>query len=136
MQSLHKQKSNKKILELIFMRYTSSIKADFFDDSNAIVVEHLSYRLDILLPNTIKKADIQEDSVIKPLKENFDYYFLLLEQNINTLFHNKINLFNTQLERLEHILESCFIHYFEEYKEQEKEDFDTLISMLVYGGNK
>ena len=127
---------HKKILDLIFMRYTNSIKADFFDDSNAIVVEHLSYRLDILLPNTIKKADIQEDSVIKPLKENFDYYFLLLEQNINTLFHNKINLFNTQLERLEHILESCFIHYFEEYKEQEKEDFDTLISMLVYGGNK
>lgn len=129
-------KEHKKILEFIFMRYTSSIKADFFDDSNALVVEHLSYRLDILLPNTIKKTDIQEDSVIRPLKENFDYYFLLLERNINTLFQDKINLFNIQLERLEYILESCFIEYFEDCKEQEKEDFDALISMLVYGESK
>ncbi|MCI5786550.1 MAG: hypothetical protein MR025_03750 [Helicobacter trogontum] len=129
-------KEHKKILDLIFTQYTNSIKTDFFDDSNALVVEHLSYRLDILLPNTIKKTEIQEDSVIKPLKESFDYYFLLLEQNINTLFHNKISLFNIQIDRLECILESCFIKYFEDPKGYETEELDTLITMLTHGGGK
>lgn len=129
-------KPHKKIIELIFMQYKNSIQADFFGNSNAIVAEHLSYRLDILLPNTIKKTDIQEDSVITPLKESFDYYFLLLERNINTLFHNKIDIFKLQLERLEHILESCFIEYYNEVdsKNYANEDFDTLIAMLNNGG--
>ena len=126
-------KPHKKILELIFMQYKNSIQSDFFGNSNAIVAEHLAYRLDILLPNTIKKTDIQEDSVIIPLKESFDYYFLLLERNINTLFNNKINLFNLQLERLEYILESCFIEYYNDSKNYATEDFDTLIAMLIHG---
>ncbi len=129
-------KQHKKILELIFMQYKTNIQTDFFGDSNTIVVEHLSYRLDILLPNTIKKTEIQEDSVIVPLKESFDYYFLLLERNINTLFHNKINLFHTQLQQLEYILESCFIEYFNDSKSYAIEEFDTLITMLVHGGQQ
>lgn len=126
-------KPHKKILELIFMQYKNSIQSDFFGNSNAIVAEHLAYRLDILLPNTIKKTDIQEDSVITPLKDSFDYYFLLLERNINTLFHNKINFFHLQLERLEYILESCFIEYYNDSKTYTIEDFDTLIAMLIHG---
>lgn len=126
-------KSHKNILELIFIQYKNSIQANFFNNSNAIVAEHLAYRLDILLPNTIKKTDIQEDSVIVPLKESFDYYFLLLERNINALFHNKLNSFHLQLERLEYILESCFIEYHLDSKNYAIEDFDILIKMLKNG---
>lgn len=126
-------KTHKEILELIFTQYKNSIKADFFGNSNAIVAEHLAYRLDTLLPNTIQKKDIQEDSVIKPLKDSFDYYFLLLERNIDKLFQNKVKFFHLQLERLEYILESCFIEYYDDSKTYDIEDIDSLIAMLTNG---
>lgn len=127
-------KEHKRILELIFKHYRASVQANFFSESNALVAEHLAYRLDILLPNSIKKTDIREDSVITPIKESFDYYFLLLERNINTLFHEKIAVFHTQAERLEWLLEACFVEYYHDLGATTIDDFDGLLAKLVSGG--
>ncbi|MWV62211.1 hypothetical protein DCO58_05420 [Helicobacter saguini] len=120
-------KEHKEILESLQSEFSHITKQNLFDDSNVIVTEHLSNMLDSILPNSIKKQDIKEDSVIMPIRDSFEYYFLLLERNISMLFNTRIALFEKYITMISHILESVFINY---YTANDKTDTETLKGIL------
>lgn len=124
-----------KILETIFTEFQTIIQGGIFDDSNTIVALHLSNRLDSILPNHIKKHEIQESSVIRPIQESFDYYFSLLERNIDLLFTKKIESFKNYIHDVQIILESFFIHYYQDSTNYEDENYEIL-DILEHKDNK
>ncbi|RDU67058.1 hypothetical protein CQA53_02015 [Helicobacter didelphidarum] len=125
---------HKNILEILFTHFQKIIHENLFDDSNAIVTEHLSNIFDTILPSSIKKNEIQEDSVVKPIRESFEYYFLLLERNINMLFNKKVQHFSSYIEMVEIILESIFLHYYKDSTMYEVDECKSILKILENRG--
>lgn len=117
---------HKNILEILQNQFHEILHKSIFNDSHVIVAGHLENCFNKILPNNIRKNDIQEDSVIAPIKESFDYYFLLLERNIDTLFHEKLEKLESFMISALKILDSVFIKY---YKDQA--DYGTINQSLI-----
>lgn len=124
---------HREILEILYSEFLHITKQNLFDDSNVIVTEHLSNMLDNILPDDITKQEIKEDSVIKPIKESFEYYFLLLERNINMLFNTRISNFNNYIQLTTNIIESMFIKYYKDTTNYENSEYKEILNILDKG---
>ncbi|STQ86978.1 hypothetical protein LS73_006875 [Helicobacter muridarum] len=126
-----KTNEHKEILDILFKRFDSIIRDGYSTDSNNIITEHLSYKLDIVLPDNTKKGAISEESIIKPLKASFEYYFFLLERNIEKLFNTRIALFSEFMQCATMIIESSFINYYDDAYINDKDECTWILKNLV-----
>ena len=117
-------KEHDSILSLLHKEFADITDKDIFDNSNVIIATHLYNIIDSILPNNIKRNDIREDNIIKPIKDSFDYYFNILERNIDSLFNTRMQTLRDFAKKVEMILESCFLRYYQHTVSLDSIDYD------------
>ena len=125
-----RSKEEEDLLDILFSHFDKLIHEGYSADSNNIVAEHLSYRLDLILPDNTKRSSINEESIVKPIQASFEYYFLLLERNIDRLFNKRIELFSSFMQRALDLVESSMLRRYTSLCLASKDDYSSLIENL------
>ncbi|RDU70713.1 hypothetical protein CQA66_07695 [Helicobacter aurati] len=118
------------ILNLLSTHFNTFIKDGYSTDSSHIIAEHLSYRLNLILPDNAKKGTISEEAIIKPIKAGFEYYFLLLERNIEELFNKHIAFFSQFMQQALCIIQCILIDYYQDAHISDKEEYSAILKNL------
>lgn len=103
---------HKDIMNIIYENLVQIVGGGYSTHRTLIIANHFSNYLDTILRDEMNLEDFKDDYYIKPLKGGFEYYFATLQRNLDSLFANRVRMFQEFCEKVILILESIFIHYF------------------------
>ncbi|PAF45889.1 hypothetical protein [Helicobacter sp. 11S02629-2] len=106
--------THKKILTLAEEQIQSIISYESQTSKSIIIADRFAFRLDELLPDNIPWQELKDGEIIKKVKEYFEYYFLILEKNMDLSFSKQIERFESEARFIVSILNATYISFFKD----------------------
>ncbi|PAF50990.1 hypothetical protein BKH43_03805 [Helicobacter sp. 13S00401-1] len=119
---------HKKILSLAEELVNNIISYESSTSKSIIIADRFAFRLDELLPDNIPWQELKDGEIVKKVREYFEYYFLILEKNMDLSFAMQIDRFNTEARFIVSVLNATYVAFFESIAS--KDENTSLESLL------